>query len=185
MHLEGTSPSLGLSERLLALLPWVWGRGGRLTVEMSLCHTNRGRATNGLFFQSFLAELLLFCLCTLEYSFIHVAPFFSSSSSLLPSSSLTLLYSACLSTCLADLAAVVRRSAGGHAGLPGGQAAGRRPAATGQPGHTLPTHHHTPTERQGPRLPTTKQVQGKEQSVCVHVCVPDTRNAKGPIQKTT
>lgn len=71
MHLEGTWPSLGLSERLLALLPW--GEGGGRTVEMSLsislCHTNRGWATNGLFFHSFLAGVFFF-VCSL--SSIHL-----------------------------------------------------------------------------------------------------------------
>lgn len=59
MHLEGTRPSLALSERLLALLPW--GEGGGVTEEMSLsvsrCHTNRSQATNGLVFQSFLSHV--------------------------------------------------------------------------------------------------------------------------------
>lgn len=90
MHLEGTWPSLGLSERLLALLPWGEEEVGRrqwtvkMSLSSSLCHTNRGQATNGFFFQSFLADLSFF-VCAL--SSIHLfmsslsSPFFSSSSS--------------------------------------------------------------------------------------------------------
>lgn len=51
--------------------PMGWGRG--LTVEMSLsislCHTNRGWATNGLFFQSFLAGI--FFLFVRSWVFIY------------------------------------------------------------------------------------------------------------------
>lgn len=77
---------LALSERLLAFLPWgeegLWGGVGGLTEEMSLYLSlsvtqTRGRATNGLFFQSFLAPaVFLFFICVLgNYSFIHVPSF--------------------------------------------------------------------------------------------------------------
>lgn len=77
---------LALSERLLAFLPWGeegwWGGVGGLTEEMSLYLSlsvtqTRGRATNGLFFQSFLAPaVFLFFICVLgNFSFIHVPSF--------------------------------------------------------------------------------------------------------------
>lgn len=151
MHLEGTWPSLGLSERLLALLPW--GEVGGVTAEMSLsvsvCHTNSGRTTNGLVYQSFLSHVFFF-VCAL--SSIHLfmlplsSPFSPPPTPLLLRPPPTRYTRLSLSTCLSDFAAVVRRSAGGHAGFPRGQAARRQPAAPSQPGHTLPAHQHAPTE---------------------------------------
>lgn len=66
--------------------PMGWGRG--LTVEMSLsiscCHTNRGRATNGLFFQSFLAAVFFF-VCALSSIHLFMSPFSSPFFPFLPS----------------------------------------------------------------------------------------------------
>lgn len=169
--------------------PMGWGRG--LTVEMSLsiscCHTNRGRATNGLFFQSFLAAVFFF-VCALSSIHLFMSPFSSPLFSLPPLSSPSLLpisycppsppksnscLSLCLSTCLSDLAAVVRSSAGSDAGVSGGQAARRKPAPSSQPGHTLPAQQPTLTERQGPQLPAIKQDQGegKKTVAAARVCV--------------
>lgn len=177
--------------------PMGWGRG--LTEEMSLsiplCHTNRGRATNGLFFQSFLAGVFFF-VCVLSSIHLFMLPF--SSPLFPPPLSFLFLFlsphhahpqpntclSLCLlSTCLSDHAAIVRGSAGGHAGFPGGKAARRKPASPSQPGYTLPTHQHTLSERQGPQLPATKQDQGKRRvralQVCVLVWMLNTRKARG------
>ena len=72
--------------------PMGWGRG--LTVEMSLsiarCHTNRGRATNGLFFQSFLAAVFFF-VCALSSIHLFMSSFSSPFFPLPPLSSPSLL----------------------------------------------------------------------------------------------
>lgn len=155
-----------------------------MSLSISLCHTNRGRATNGLFFQSFLAGVFFF-VCALASIHLFMLPFFSLLPALFPPllllsyhpsspqpNSCPSLCLLCLSTCLSDLAAVVRSSVGGHAGFPGGQA-WRKPASPRQPGHTLPTHQHTLTERQGPQLLAIKQDQGKgkNEGLCECACM--------------
>lgn len=80
--------------------------------------------------------------------------------SLFPPPSLRL--PACLPVC-PPLAAAVCSSARCHAGVTGEQATRRKPAPTGQPGNTLPTDQHTPTERQRAQLPSVEQDQGKNQ----------------------
>lgn len=155
MHLEGTRPSLGLSERLLALLPWDEGGGWQRrcpSLFLSVTQTVAGplmASSPRAFYPT--SSFLFVSSRVFKYSCFP--------SLLLFSSPLVSFLSPCLSlsTCLADFAAVVRSSAGGHAGFPGGQAARRQPATPSQPGYTLPTHQHTPTEWQEPQLPTTEQ----------------------------
>lgn len=85
MHLEGTRPSLGLSQKLLALLPWGEGGGSATAMSLSLSSLSlsvTGCATNGLLFQSFLAAVFFF-VCAL--SSIHLfMPSFSSPFIFLP-----------------------------------------------------------------------------------------------------
>lgn len=80
MHLEGTRPSLGLSQKLLAPLPWGEGGGRPWAVSLSLSSLSpsvTGCATNGLPLPELFSRRGLFCLCALQYSFIHVVLFFS------------------------------------------------------------------------------------------------------------
>lgn len=99
----------------------------------------------------------------------------SKPSSLTPSILLSPLSSSPLPTCSVDLAAVVRGSTGGHAGVSRGQAARWKPAPAGQPRHALATHQRASTERQGPKLAPAKQDQGEGErgsSLGVHdVCL--------------
>lgn len=144
---------------------------------LSFCHTNRGRATNGLSFQSFLAAFFfsfLFFLwsrlfiysCHPFFSFFSPPPplsFYPLSSPFLAVPPTQLLPLSCLPLpslslylSLSDLAAVVCCSASSHAGFPWGQAARRQPSSPSQPGHALATHQHTFTEWQRPQLPAIK-----------------------------
>lgn len=142
--------------------PVGWGRGvtAEMSLSVSLCHTNSGRTTNGLVFQSFLSYFFFF-VCALSsihlFMFPLLSPFSSPLLSFLFPPTILICLSLSLSTCLTDFAAVVCSSAGGHADFPRGQAARRQPATPSQPGYTLPTHQHTPTEWQEPQLPATKQ----------------------------
>lgn len=150
----------------------------RLCLSLSVT----GCATNGLLFQGFLANVFFFVLCALEYSFIHVVLFFffyftppDSPFSFAPPTHHyppSLRLPACLPVC-PPLTAVVCSSARRHAGVTGKQAAWRKPAPAGQPGNTLPTDQHTPTERQRPQLPSVEQDQGKNQpGLRCCVCIP-------------
>lgn len=111
-----------------------------------------------------------------SFSLLFFPPTFTPHSLLLPPSSFLSVFAPSPSFCLSDLAAVVRGSAGGHAGFPGSQTAARgQPPAPSQPGRALPAHQHTPTERQEPQLSASKQDQGEERvctrAVSVHVPV--------------
>lgn len=143
-------------------------------VPLSLSVTQaEAMATNGLFFQSFLASVFFLFVRSRVFIYLFMSPF--SSPFLLPhplsfpplllhpsflslhfptmhtypSSQFRSCPSLCLlflSTCLSDFAAIVRSSACSHASVPGGQAARRKPPPTSQPGHTLPTHQCAPSE---------------------------------------
>lgn len=62
-----------------------------LSLSISLCHTNRGRATNGLFFQSFLAGDFFF-VCALSSIHLFMSPFSSLFPPSLPPSLLSLFF---------------------------------------------------------------------------------------------
>lgn len=182
--------------------PMGWGRG--LTVEMSLsiscCHTNRGRATNGLFFQSFLAAVFFF-VCAL--SSIHLfmspfsSPFFPFLPSLLPLFFLFLTVHppppnpilACLSVCLPVSLTLQQLYAAQLAAMqvsPGAkQHAGSLPPQANLGTHSPPSNPHSQSDkgRNSPQSNKTK-VRGKKQwrlreCVCVHVGVFNTKNASG------
>lgn len=130
-------------------------------------------ATNGLFFQSFLASVFFF-VCALSSIHLFMSPFSSPFLSYPPTPLPPLLllhrsflslhfpaplthpssqFGSCpslcllhLSACLSDFAAIVRSSTRSHAGVPGGQAARRKPPPASQPGHTLPAHQCAPSE---------------------------------------
>lgn len=55
-----------------------------MSLSISLCHTDRGWATNGLFFQSFLAGIFFF-VCALSSIHLFMSPFSSPFLFLLPS----------------------------------------------------------------------------------------------------
>lgn len=191
MHLEGTRPSLGLSEKLLAPLPWGEG-GGRRRPRPSLYRLSlsvTGCATNGLPFQSFLAGVFFF-VCAL--SSIHL--FMSSFSSpfilprLAPSSFLsiaTLLdsISLCLPVCppwqqlyAAQLAAM-QVSPGSK------QHGGSLPPQANLGTHSPPTNTHLQSEK-GRSSPQSNKTKVRNQAKASEVEWLSNRKAGGPYNQT-
>lgn len=160
---------------------------------LSFCHTNRGRATNGLFFQSFLAAFFfsfLFFFCGLDYSFIHVilsSPFFLL---LLPSlftpSLLPFLLShrpnsclypvspsrPCLSTCLSlTLQQLYAAQLAAMQVSPGAkQHGGSLPPQANLGTHSPPTNTHSQSDKVRSSPPPNKtKVRKKKCNICVCV----------------
>lgn len=171
-----------------------------MSLSISCCHTNRGRATNGLFFQSFLAAVFFF-VCAL--SSIHLfmspfsSPFFPFLPSLLPLFFLFLTVHppppnpilACLSVCLPVSLTLQQLYAAQLAAMqvsPGAkQHAGSLPPQANLGTHSPPSNPHSQSDkgRNSPQSNKTK-VRGKKQwrlreCVCVHVGVFNTKNASG------
>lgn len=161
---------------------------------LSFCHTNRGRATNGLSFQSFLAAFFLFFsfFCGLDYSFIHVilsSPFFLLllpplfTPSLLPfllsHRPNSCLYPVspsrpCLSTCLSlTLQQLYAAQLAAMQVSPGAkQHGGSLPPQANLGTHSPPTNTHSQSDKVRSSPPPNKtKVRKKKCNISVCVCM--------------
>lgn len=174
-----------------------------MSLSISLCHTNRGRATNGLFFQSFLAGVFFF-VCALSSIHLFMLPF---SSPFFPSSPLLLLLfllsptpptpppaTQLLSVSLSSLSLPVSLTlqqlyAAQLAAMqvsPGAKQHGGSLQPQSNLGtHSPPTNTH-PQSDKGRSSPPSNKTKVREKikasarvCVCGHVCVFNTRTASG------
>lgn len=157
-----------------------------MSLSISCCHTNRGRATNGLFFQSFLAAVFFF-VCALSSIHLFMSPF---SSPFFPSSPLFSLSSSffllstlppnpilvCLSVCLPVSLTLQQLYAAQLAAMqvsPGAkQHAGSLPPQANLGTHSPPSNPHSQSDkgRNSPQSNKTK-VREKNSGGCESVCV--------------
>lgn len=161
-----------------------------MSLSISLCHTNRGRATNGLFFQSFLAGVFFF-VCALASIHLFMLPFFSLLPALFPpllllsyhpSSPLVRLsvFSVSLPVSL-TLQQLYAAQLAAMQVSPGAKHGGSLPPQGNLGTHSPPTNTHSQSDKGRSSSPSNKtKVRGKTKaSASVHVCVFHTRNASG------